>query len=153
MCVGSLGLSTTIQHHTQAAEGLLLLYLGKRVGAPLTKGGAPSGQPRQEAIEDAPTWFRVSGFGFRDSGFGFFWSRVLGSEFRVLGSGFRISGSGFRISSFWFLVWVSEDDGLKHLPLHGWRSFIIQILGPFAIAPVLPEVPTLTEGIDQFSAR
>ena len=64
----------------------------------------------------APTWLRVSGFGFQVSGFKFrvpgsgfrvssFGFRVLDSEFRVPGSGFRVPGFeisefGFEISSF-----------------------------------------------------
>ena len=101
MCIGALSLSISHQHHTQAVGGLLRLYLGYSVGVALLNGGALSGQSRQEAIEDAPTWFRASGFGFRESGFGFL---VSGSGFQVSGSEFRVPDFGFRVSDFWFLV-------------------------------------------------
>ena len=125
--MGSLSPSISHQHPTQAAGGLLLLCLGDSVGVALLNGGAPSGQPRQEAIEGAPTWFRVSCFGIRDpgsgirdpgsgirgfrdpgvSGFGVRGSGfgVRGLGFGVRGSGFGVRGFGFRVSGSRFRVW------------------------------------------------
>ena len=71
MCMGSFSLSCidpascpSSGRFTDAVAGAECLRVA------LLNGGAPPGQLRQEAIEGAPTWCRVPGFGFRVLVFG-----------------------------------------------------------------------------------